>query len=368
MAVETYEVKLAKLICDYSVKLKKGDKVLIRGEIGAVPLIKEIYKYALQKGALPATDIKFEDQQYLYYKYGNPDVVAQLLPWDEAMFRELNAFIFVVCEGNSSLLKNVDHALVGKHSACRKPLMKIRSEREAKGLFRWALLPYFTESMAQNAGMSLEEYSKFVFDACKLNDVDPANSWREVEAMQNKMVARLTGSKKLHIVGDNTDLTLNVEGRTWINCCGLRNMPDGEVYTSPVEDSANGHIYFDVPTTYNGVEAEGVYLEFKDGIVIKSSADQGEEFLQKMLKLDDGANKVGEIAFATNMNIQVPTKNILFDEKMGGTMHLAIGASYPSAGGKNESGLHWDLIKNMKNGGKAYLDDVLIYENGKFIS
>lgn len=366
-SIQTYEQKLADLTCDYCTKVKKGDVVLIKGDTESIPLIKEIYKAVLKRGALPATDITFPDQSYIYYKYGEPEVITKLLPWAENMYQHINVAIFIHSSTNSAVLQNVDHSVVGKHSSARKPIMKIRNEREAKGLFTWTIVPYVNESMAQNAGMSFEEYSEFVFNACKLNDADPVASWKEVDAMQSKVVDRFTGSKKVRIVGEKTDITLGVDGRKWISCAGTLNMPDGEVYTSPVEDSANGHIYFDIPTTYNGVEAEGVYLELKDGVVVSSSANTGEAFLQKMLRLDEGANKIGEVAFATNMNIQIPTKNILFDEKIGGTIHLAVGASYPDAGGKNESGLHWDLIKNMKNGGKAYLDDVLVYEDGKFL-
>ena len=177
----------------------------------------------------------------------------------------------------------------------------------------------------------------------------------------------MDGSKTIKITGKDTDLTLSVEGRTWENCCGYRNMPDGEVFTSPVETSADGVIFFDIPTTFNGVEAKNVFLRFEKGKVVEAKAEKGQDFLYKMLDMDEGARFVGEIAFGLNDNITKPTKNILFDEKIGRSMHLAIGASYESVGGKNKSALHWDLIKDMKNGGTVEADGKIIYKDGRHI-
>jgi aminopeptidase len=239
--------------------------------------------------------------------------------------------------------------------------------REDQGLFSWIIAPYPTLAMAQEAEMSLEEYQDFVYNACKLNEADPVAAWEAVDRMQAAIVERLTGSQTIRVVGKNTDLTLNVGGRLWRSCAGQRNMPDGEVFTSPLESSATGTIFFDIPTNYNGVEAKNVFLRLEAGKVVEAKADKGEDFLLKMLDTDEGARFVGEIAFGLNDNITKPSKNILFDEKIGQTMHMAVGASYTETGGKNKSALHWDLIKDMREDAFVELDGRMIYKNGKFI-
>ena len=201
---------------------------------------------------------------------------------------------------------------------------------------------------------------------------DPVAKLKELDEKQTKWANYLNGVKKLRIVGEKTDITFGVEGRKWISCSGLNNYPDGEVFTSPVENDVNGEIYFDFPQIYRGNEAQGVHLWIENGKVVKAKADKGEDFLNAMLDMDEGSRGIGEIAIGTNDRIQEVTGNILFDEKIGGSIHMAVGASYPEAGGKNVSGLHWDLIKNMKDasgeaGGKIFADDILIYENGKFL-
>ncbi len=238
-------------------------------------------------------------------------------------------------------------------------------DREQKGEFRWSLCPYPTAAMAQDAEMSLDEYTEFVFRACRLHEDDPVAAWRAVDEYQQKVTGLLDGTKELRIVGNKTDITFNVSGRKWINCNGHHNMPDGEVFTSPVEDGVNGTIYFDVPTSYMGVEAGGITLKIEKGKIMEAYAEKGNDFLQSVLETDEGSRFIGEIAFGLNESITKPTKNILFDEKIGRTIHMAVGASYPEAGGKNKSGIHWDMIKAMEDG-KAYLDGRLVFENGRF--
>ena len=215
--------------------------------------------------------------------------------------------------------------------------------------------------------MSLEEYSDFLLDTCFLNDEDPVKRWLEMEEMQSRIADILNTKSKIRFVGEKTDITFSTAGRKWISCSGKNNFPDGEIFTSPVEDSANGTVYFDFPAIYRGNEVNNITITLKDGKVVEATAEKNEDFLQKMLNLDEGASFVGEIAIGTNTNVTKITGDILLDEKIGGSIHIAFGASYPETGGKNESGLHWDIIKNMKNGGKIYADDELIYENGNFI-
>ena len=240
-------------------------------------------------------------------------------------------------------------------------------KRAAEGSASWVVADVPTHALAQEAKMSFDEYSEFLFKSCYLDLDNPVAKLKELDEKQTKWANYLNGVKQLHIIGDRTDITFNVEGRKWISCSGKNNYPDGEVFTSPVEDGINGEIYFDFPQIYRGNEAHGVHLWIENGQVVTAKADKGEDYLNAMFDMDEGSRGIGEIAIGTNEEIQDITGNILFDEKIGGAIHMAVGASYPETGGKNVSGLHWDLIKNMKNGGKIYADDNLIYENGKFL-
>lgn len=362
-----FEEKLAKLVCDYSLKIKEGDIVEIRGESCAEPFIKVLYRYILTKKGYPLVRMSFNEQLYTFYKYADNKILEMLPEILLTTSKTLNALIHIDSEANTKHLSNVDPAKVALHKKTTKVLKDIMFEREAKGEFRWVIAPYPTFAMAQDAEMSLDDYSEFIKMACKLDEEDPVEAWEKVNRYQEQVVDILTGTSELRIVGKNTELKLKTEGRKWINCSGRHNLPDGEVFTSPIEDSVNGEIYFDIPTSFMGVEVCGVHLTFENGKVIKASAEKGDDFLQKMLDTDEGSRFVGEIAFGLNESISHPSKNILFDEKIGRSIHLAIGSSYPEAGGKNQSGLHWDLIKDMKNGGEVYKDGKLIYRDGKFL-
>jgi aminopeptidase len=240
-------------------------------------------------------------------------------------------------------------------------------QRAAEGKLDWVICDFPTNALAQEGKMSLYDYEQFLFKSCYLHLDDPVAKWIEIGEQQEKLANYLTNTSKIRIKGDRTDITFSTAGRKWINCCGHNNFPDGEVFTSPAENSAEGGIYFDFPAIYRGNEAQGIYLELKEGKVILAKAEKGEEFFLNMINQDEGARFVGEIAVGTNEMIQEVTGNILFDEKIGGSIHMALGSSYLETGGKNQSGLHWDLIKNMKDGGKIFADDKLIYENGKFL-
>ena len=264
-------------------------------------------------------------------------------------------------------MARLDSKKLAKRSSVMKHLSEKMLKRAADGDLKWVIADFPTNALAQEAKMSLEEYTEFLIKSCYLHIDEPVKKWQEIGEMQQKMADFLNMKSKIRIVGEKTDITFNVAGRTWKSCAGECNFPDGEVYTSPIEDSANGQIYFDFPQIYRGNEAQKVLLTLENGKVVDAKAEKGEEFLNNMLDMDEGSRFVGEIAIGTNDMIQDVTGNILFDEKIGGSIHMAVGASYPDTGGKNVSGLHWDLIKNMKNGGQIYADDELIYENGKFI-
>ena len=256
---------------------------------------------------------------------------------------------------------------MAKRSSATKDLSSLMLNRAAKGELSWVIADFPTNALAQEAKMSLDEYGEFIENACYLDLDNPIAKWKAIGKEQDRLVDILNGTKKLHIIGEKTDITFSVEGRKWVSCSGLNNFPDGEIFTSPVEDSANGEIYFDFPAIYRGNESHKIWLRLENGKVVDAKAEKGEEFLLSMLDMDEGSRFVGEIAIGTNDRVKDVTGNILFDEKIGGSIHMALGASYPETGGKNESGLHWDIIKNMKENSKIYADDKLVYENGKFV-
>jgi aminopeptidase len=362
----TLEKKMAKLICEYSLGLKEGDIFLIRAETVSEPLVKEFVRHSLEMGAHPVLRMAISEQQATFYKYANEKQLEFIAPSVMADAENINAQVFIDSTDNTKQLTGADKSKVAMYAKTMRKVRDVLMAREQKGDFRWSLCPYPSQAMAQDAEMSLDEYTEFVFNACKLNEANPVAAWNEVDRFQDQVVKLLTGTKEIRLEGLNTDITFNVADRKWINCNGHHNMPDGEVFTSPVEDGVNGQIYFDLPTSYMGVEAGGILLNIEGGKIVKASAEKGDDFLQSVLETDEGSRLIGELAFGLNDNITKPTKNILFDEKIGQTIHMAVGASYPEAGGKNKSGIHWDMIKGMKDG-RAYADGKLIYENGRFI-
>jgi aminopeptidase len=245
--------------------------------------------------------------------------------------------------------------------------MKTYMQRAASGELRWVVTLFPTHAYAQDAEMSLSEYEDFVYGACMPDEDDPTAYWRRFSAWQQKIVDWLKGKERVHIVGPETDLRLSIAGRSFINSDGRRNMPSGEVFTGPVEDSAEGHVYFSYPAIYCGHQVTGVRLWFKDGKVVKATAEKNEDFLLETLDTDQGARYLGEFAIGTNEGITRFTGQILFDEKIHGSFHIAVGSGYPETGSKNQSAIHWDMICDMRAGGEIWVDDELLYRDGEFV-
>lgn len=359
--------KYAQVLVDYSTKVKKGDLVVIRGDAQAQPLIQAVYEEVMKKGAHPVVRVSLEGINETFFKEASDEQLEFIDPFTMLEYDKIDKIISIGAPYNVKNMAKVPPEKLAKRSKATKPLSNKLLNRAAEGSLDWVICDFPTNALAQEAKMSLYDYQEFLLTACYLHLDNPVEKWKEIGKVQDKFADYMTQTSKLHIIGDKTDITFSTKGRKWINCCGFNNFPDGEVFTSPVENSASGEIYFDFPAIYRGNEAQGIHLTLENGKVIKATAEKGEEFFLSMINQDEGARFVGEIAIGTNDMIQEITGNILFDEKIGGSIHMALGASYPETGGKNESGLHWDLIKNMKNGGKIYADDKLIYENGKFL-
>jgi aminopeptidase len=359
--------KLADVLINYSVKLKKNQLLLLSSTELAAPLIREIYKQAILLGAHPFTRIGIEGLEEIYYKYSTPNQLKYIPPIREFEIEKIDAAITIMSPHNTRALARIDPRRQAISQKANAPLFKRFMERSSRGKLRWVGCLFPTNASAQDAGMSLSDYEDFVFSACALDKEDPIAHWKKVSAYNRRLINYLKTKKQIRIVAADTDLTYNVGGRKWVNCDGTENFPDGEVFTAPVEDSVNGHIRFSFPAEYAGREAEDVRLEFKDGKAVKANAAKGEDFLTAMLDIDKGGRILGEAAIGTNFGIKDFSRNTLFDEKIGGTIHLALGQSFPEAGGKNVSAIHWDMVCDLRHGGQLYADGEMFFKNGKFL-
>jgi aminopeptidase len=357
--------KLAKLCVHYSVNVKPEEKVLVQGSELAFPLINEIYKECLLSDAHPLI-MPSLDVQYTFYKYAKEHQLKFVSPFHKFMVENIDVSIGVWCQPNPKGLTNIDPSKIKMHRASGRELTEIFNKRTAEGKLKWTILPYPINAQAQEAAMSLAEYEDFVYSSCLVDREDPIAEWKKIHQQQERICEFLNQASEIHIIGEDTDLTYNMKGRKWINCSGEENMPDGEVFTGPIENSANGTVRFTFPGIFSGREVEDIKLTFEDGKVVKASAAKGDELLQQLLKIE-GADRIGEAAIGTNYGITRFTKNMLFDEKMGGTIHIALGASIPESGGLNKSAIHWDILKDMKKNGEIYADGKLFYKNGKFL-
>jgi aminopeptidase len=357
--------RLAKLCIHYSVDVKPREKVLIQGSELAFPLINEIYRECLLSDAYPTVHAHL-DTQYTFFKYAKEHQLKFVSPFEKFMVENTDVRIGIHCETNPKRLTSIDPAKMRMHSASRREVTEIFYRRVAEGKLRWTALPYPSNGQAQEAEMSLAEYEDFVYGSCLVDKEDPIAEWKRIHRQQEKICEFLNQASEMRVVGEDTDLTFNAKGRSWINCDGKENMPDGEVFTAPIENSANGTIRFTFPGIVAGREVEDIMLTFKDGKVVKASAAKGDDFLQQILKIE-GADHIGEAAIGTNYGITKFTKDMLFDEKMGGTIHIALGNSYPESGGLNKSTVHWDILKDMKKNGEIYADGKLFHKNGNFL-
>jgi aminopeptidase len=367
MSGHVYVSRLARLIAEYCVSIRKGDEVVINAGLEALPLVREIYREIVQRGGYPLlVNLRDEVLDEIFYKYAPDEVLEHVSPIERQLVEGINVSISILAPSHTRHLTSIDPDKVSRRSKARHVLSRIFLERSARGELRWTLAPYPTRALAQEADMSILEYEEFVFHATMVDREDPVRAWVEQARWQQRIADFLNRVSELHYKGPGIDFHIQVHGRKWINDDGKYNMPGGEVFTGPVEDTAEGYIEFDYPAIWRGREVSGIKLVFRRGEVVEAYARKGAEFLRKMIATDEGSKRLGELAFGLNYNITRFTREILFDEKIGGTMHIALGSSYPETGGKNVSSIHWDMIKSLRNH-KVYADGDLVYENGRFI-
>jgi aminopeptidase len=350
----------ADLLAGYCLDVRPGQQVMVRSTTLGAPLLLEVQRAILERDAWPHLRVELPGQGRSFYDHAEDrhlDDVSSLA-LDEA--KRIDANLGITATADVRELVGVDPVKITRLARARRPV------REAIMKKRWCSTLWPTEALAVQAGMTLEEYMAFVARALFLDQSDPLVAWGGLRTFQEKLIGRLKEARDIRIEADGTDLTLRVAGRTWVNSDGKRNMPSGEVFTGPHEASANGRIRFTVRSAPQGVDVDGVELEFRDGEVVSARAETGDEYLQRALETDDGARRLGELGIGTNFGIDRPTGTILFDEKIGGTVHLALGRSYPETGGKNASALHWDLICDLRQGGRLAADGDVLMLDGRF--
>ena len=357
---------LARILVHYSTKIKPKDRVCIVGQPFAAPLILEVYREVLHAGGFPQSLITIDGLEYLFYSLANDEQLQYVSPFTKMVYEEFEAMIGIGSQSNTRALSNIDPSRQSLRAKSQSELLKIFLERGASKELKWVWTIYPTQAYAQDAEMSLSEFEEYVYSTTFADTQDPVAEWQKIHDDQQTLVDWLVGKKHVEVKGPDVDLTLSIEDRTFENCGGENNMPDGEIFTGPVEDSANGWVRFSYPAVQRGLEVEGIELHFEKGKVVKASAKKNEDFLLKMLDTDPGARYLGEFAIGTNERINRFIKEILFDEKIGGTIHMAVGSGYPETGSKNESAIHMDMICDMRDGGQIYVDGELLYESGEF--
>jgi aminopeptidase len=358
---------LASILVRYSTGVKKGDVCVIQSTTTAEPLVQAVYEEILRAGGLPIVQLATEGAAASFYELASEEQLDWVPPTAEWVAENADVRIAILADANARELSQADPKRQARAQKARKPLMETSMRRSAAGEYRWALTLFPTHAYASEAGMSLAQYEDFYYRACLATDSEPVTAWRRQSDEVKRLAEWIQGREEVRIQAPGTDIRLGVAGRTWIPCVGDRNMPDGEFFTGPLEDSVDGEIVFSFPATYAGREVSGVRFRFEGGKVVDASAERGEAFLLEMLDTDAGARRLGELGIGTNYGISTGTKEILLDEKIGGTAHMAVGMSYPETGGANDSAIHWDMVCDLRRGGSITVDGTELQRDGRFL-
>jgi aminopeptidase len=357
---------LAKILVGYSTEVKQGEVVSIDGETAAAPLLLAVYEEVLKAGAHPVLNVALDGQIAAYFKHASDAQLEWISPFAEWMVDNADVRIAIGASTNTRELSGVPPERQTLRQSVTGDLMSRAMRRSAEGDFRWCYTLYPTSAYASEAEMSLADYEDFYFGACLATDPEPLTAWRRASEETTRLAAWAEGHDEVRVTAPGTDITLGVSGRHFVPCVGDNNMPDGEFFTGPIEDSVEGVVTFHLPAVIGGREVSGVRLRFDAGVVVDAGAERGEEYLLKLLDTDPGARRLGELGIGTNYGIDRGTREVLLDEKIGGTVHMAVGTSYPESGGENESAVHTDLVCDLRLGGKLEVDGVVMQENGKF--
>ncbi len=353
--------QLAAILVRYSVAARRGEQIGISATTAAEPLVAAIYEELLRVGAYPVLRLQPPSCQESFFRLGQPHHFSETGSIARLLARELDGQISIYSDTNTRALSAIDPA---RQTQFMKTMRPIKDRMLHK---KWNVTLFPTEAFAQDAAMSLKDFEDYVYGAVFADEPNPIAAWKQLLARQQKMIGRLKGADRVHIEGPGTDLTFSVKGRHFINSGGTNNMPSGEIFTGPLESSVAGHIRFDFPVCVHGREIDGIRLVFRGGRVVEATATRNNDFLQVMLATDPGARRLGEFGIGTNPRINRFIRNILFDEKIGGTIHLALGMAYAETGGRNKSAIHWDLIKDLRQDGRVRIDGKPFLVNGRFV-
>jgi aminopeptidase len=361
--------KFAQILVDHSTKVGKGDRVAITTTTTAEPLVRALYELVLERGGYPHVLFDFEGQDEVLFSHAGDDQLDFVPLFHKMAFEQFEVLIKVRADTNTRALGSVDLERQTRRQKAMFSLIQAQLTRGADKSLRWMSTLFPTNAYAMEADMGFEEYQDFVFRAMHADDgtPDPVAHWLGVKSEQQRIIDRIQGHDLVEIKGPNVDLTLSIKGRTFNNACGEHNMPDGEIYTGPVEDSANGWVRYTYPAMYQGRIVDGIELKFEAGKVVSASAAENEAYLLKLIDTDSGSRYIGEFAIGTNFEIDRFTKSILFDEKIGGTFHMALGAGYPETGSQNKSDIHWDMICDLRKDSEIRVDGEVVYRNGEFV-
>ncbi len=364
---EDFAPKLAAVLTDYSAPIQKGEIGLIRTTTAAQLMIEALAEAILRRGGHPIITAESPNTENLLLKLGDEDQIGFLNPLHMTAIEKADVMYSIIAPFNTKHGTRVDPAKQARRQEAYRSLWAVYHQRVGAQELRWNVALWPTEAAAQEAEMSLLDYTEFVYRACALDQADPVAYWQEFQAQQERLVGWLKGKKRAEVKGPGIDITFEFAGRPWASAHGNVNMPDGEIYCAPLDESVNGRVAFSFPTVYAGREVNGVQLTFKDGLVIEDNAAKGEDFLRSRLGLDAGARRLGEFAIGNNPFIQQFTGETLFDEKIGGTIHMALGNAYTDVEGTNQSAIHWDMVHGMRDGGEIWIDGELFYRSGEFM-
>ncbi|KAB8141171.1 aminopeptidase [Chloroflexia bacterium SDU3-3] len=358
--------KLAATLVNYCVAVKPGDWVVVNGDVIALPLVTEVVREVVKAGGNPTITLSDSRLTEARLEHASDEQLSWISPFEDIIAEKVDCTIGISAPSNTRALTGIDPRKMQIYQKAARQGSGKRMQRSAEGTWRWTITQYPCEAFAQDADMSLRAYEDFVYAATFADQPDPIACWTDIRQSQQRLVDWLKGKREVVVRGPNIDMTLSIDGRSFINSDGKRNMPSGEIFTGPVEQSVNGWVNFTYPAIRGGREVEGVQLEFKDGKVVSAKASKNEDYLISQLDSDEGSRYLGEFAFGTNYGIKQFTKSILFDEKIGGSLHMAVGAGYPETGSRNRSSVHWDFICDMRQDSEVLIDGELFYKNGEF--
>jgi len=357
---------LAKILVNYSTKVGEGETCVIEGSSSAEPLVAAVYDEVLAAGGHAVVSMSFEGQPATFFKGATDAQLEWVSPLSEWSALEADCRIAIGSDTNTRELSGIAPERQTKRQGATRHLMEATMRRAAEGEHRWVYTLFPTNAYASDAEMSLAEFEDFYFGACLATDGDPLSAWKRASEECHRLAEWIDGRREVHVTAPGTDITLGIEGRTFIPCDGEHNMPDGEFFTGPIEDSVEGEVTFHLPAMIGGREVTGVNLRFESGKVVDATAERNEDYLIKLLDTDEGSRRLGELGVGTNYGIDRGTRDVLLDEKIGGTVHMAVGASYPESGGTNESAVHTDLVCDLRQGGRIEVDGEVFQEDGAF--